>query len=826
MPRHDIRIGIRRAAAAVGAFAALAAVGCGLLHPAGDTAPDRPAADAKPSAAVVDTADALDRPSTDSLFRTVSATDEDAADSETRASPTDLPPLTSVPNGDPRPGRPVGLIVCEPVPARGVGDADAAFAAGCGDWLMWNVGGLPEFDRTPLLTSIGRAQRELGHTQNLRLSLADARRLAAITGPTHVAVGSISSSGGRLTLTYSIYEAPSGKPVGPPIAVSGAPAAIRASLPPLGAQIARQLGVTGAAALPTAVELSQAEIASLGRCAWTASPPAADEAALTAAWNRSAFGAVIRLVADDRANVSQKVRDADVLLTRLAPANPLAWGEVGNVDGDALTPYASRLDALRRTFPRSYALAHADVWRQRASGTPRGEMAATADVVRDSPQDPDAWLSLASTVVNDADRLRYGRVADAISASEWEYLDRSYALWERLVAHAIALDPNHETAWERLAEAATFASDWGTADDAIRKAERICPDKMRVYDWALEMFQPKWRDDPASLRRVAEDAAAARYSSTDDVGCIACSLTDAGFDDQASQLLNRYLAAAELEISRRPNDPYAHWHRASIPYLLRRRQDSYNEYAAVVRLLPNDIGTQLDFGQELYDNEDMSAAMSVYHKVLAIDPDNATAALRIGGIDYALHRWSEAVKWLEIASQRSPKDSESHFLLGACYECGVPRRLTDAALEYRTAISLGDHNLRTYAWTAFALSDGGHPDEAVYWAKQGYALYEALKDDSPSAGVPDAILICSALAYADQKAGYNADAVTAGEEALAINPSDVNTNEALGGAYFALGQRHKARAAWKVVAAADLAGDPDGIKHARAMLVKYPENGT
>jgi tetratricopeptide (TPR) repeat protein len=161
-----------------------------------------------------------------------------------------------------------------------------------------------------------------------------------------------------------------------------------------------------------------------------------------------------------------------------------------------------------------------------------------------------------------------------------------------------------------------------------------------------------------------------------------------------------------------------------------------------------------------------------------------------------------------------------------CYDHDTPGRPADAVSEFQTAMSLGDHRLGTYAYLAESLSDSGHTDQAIHWAKQGVAIYHSVKDGSPPGAVPDATFICAALAYVYQNAGRNADAVTAGEEALAIDPNDVGTNEALGDAYFALGQRHKARIAWQIVARDGLEEDPEGIGHARAMLVKYPENGT
>jgi tetratricopeptide (TPR) repeat protein len=770
-----------------------------------------------PAAGVEATADALSREGSDSLFRTGPVAIHLWAVDQQRTL-AGSPPLPTLPLGPARSGRPVGVIVCEPVPTGGVGSADADFTAGCADWMNWSIGGIPELDRTPMLASICRGQWELHHTRDLRLSAAEARGLALKTGATHVAVGTVHRTGGVLTISYSLLNAGTGAVVVGPLVVSGDAMKIRDSLPQLCGQIATSLKVP-VRNVPTAVELSPAELASLGRCTWSDRPLASDEQVLAAASHRSACGLMLSLIANDLSSESRTLQDADILLSRLAPTNSLAWSEVGYLNASALVPLAARLDNLRRTYPGNADLAAADVWKQSMSGTPDAQLRAAEDEVRDSPDNPDTWLGLGSVVSDDANELRSGRVAGDLSQAEWYYVGPAYHLWEQADDRATEIDPQHEDAWTRLALAATCAGDVSLASKAASTAESDSRDKARLVETELEIYQPKWGGNPAALGRVASDAVATEYGDTESAGDVAESLTSAGFDDMASQLLNRYLAASELDIARNPVDARAHWNRASALYSLDRELESIREYRIVARLLPNNIRAQSDFALQLDRHNDRGRAQAVYEHVLQLDPDNLRAAAQVGGLYHDQRRWRDAERLTRVVTQLYPNYAFDHWALGEDLQYQTPRRLADAEAEYRTAMTLGDHSPQLYTDLAFNLVDENKIAQAVSCAQEGYSRYKSLTDVR-------AVDLRSALAYAYQKAGRYTDAVPLAEEARGLRPDDLNANEILGDIYFSQGKRHIARLAWTIVIGHPSSDDPDGISHAKAMLAKYPENGT
>ena len=140
----------------------------------------------------------------------------------------DLPPLPTPDQLTTSPPQEGGIVVFEPVAGADVATPDADFAAGCGYYLNFAVGGQPMLGQTPLTFSITRNKREQSALSGLRLSLADAVAFAKAVGATETAVGTIerlpsnTSSGandGGLALTYRLVDANTARPIGEPIIV-------------------------------------------------------------------------------------------------------------------------------------------------------------------------------------------------------------------------------------------------------------------------------------------------------------------------------------------------------------------------------------------------------------------------------------------------------------------------------------------------------------------------------------------------------------------------------------------------------------------------------
>lgn len=134
--------------------------------------------------------------------------------------------LTGLDNGP-------GVLVADPVPDAGVDSATAAFGTGCTRWLQFVVNNNGELGKTPPLSDITRALQQTGRT-NWRLKPSDSSDMnlaASKLGVTHVVTSQIAGSGDNLTLSLQLEEVPSGKTVGAPSILSGAPERIVTALP-------------------------------------------------------------------------------------------------------------------------------------------------------------------------------------------------------------------------------------------------------------------------------------------------------------------------------------------------------------------------------------------------------------------------------------------------------------------------------------------------------------------------------------------------------------------------------------------------------------------
>jgi len=618
-----------------------------------------------------------------------------------------------------------------------------------------------------------------------------------------------------------IYNAATGVSRGAPIVRVGTKEQIRAALPGMAAEIARRIGLNKPE-IPTAIDMPLKDLALLGRTCWTNSPTEEDRKALQEAGSQSALAAVCSLALSRGNRATDFNLGADRLLEHLAPPNALAWGSVGYMDAPTLLPHAARLDALRRAYPRNYALGYADVLRYRFTGNVRGEYTAAIDSVSAAAGNPDAWLTVGWSYSSLADKLRRGRIVAVIHKEELTFLEHVYPLWERAVIRAAEIDSQHEAAWERVAKAATFCGDIGTARDAYGKSERYNRDKASAYGWGLEMFQLKWGGDPQMLTTVAEHAEQTDFRDPVQAGRAAIYLRSAGQVEAANAIINRCLAKAEAAIATNTNDLGEHNSRAALLFLQGRVVDACQEYATVAQRRPSDPLAQYAYGFALLGTGALDKAIPILRRVLEIDPDHRRAPLYLARALQQQKQFAEAEKWARIAVQRIPNSPDAHYLLGEICQWGPVRRHAEAAAEFlRCADLTAERSPTLYAYLAFSLVDAGRPDDAVRWAEEGDYLF------SPRLRGAQLILLWSAVAKAYVAEKRYKDAIAKGESALTLAPQDINIHEALGDAYNGVGRRADARKSWQlVVDRCSIEADPEGVGHAKEMLSKYPENGT
>ncbi|HEX8833418.1 MAG TPA: hypothetical protein VF719_04420, partial [Abditibacteriaceae bacterium] len=124
-----------------------------------------------------------------------------------------------------------GLVVCAPA------GADAAFSIGSAYWLQFFAGGQGALGQTPMWHAIDDVWLEL-KKPDLRLSRADALKLAGKTGATHVAVGVLEPG----ALRYEIVRVSDKKSIAR-VGIAGDRTRLAAQLPQVARKMCTALGV-------------------------------------------------------------------------------------------------------------------------------------------------------------------------------------------------------------------------------------------------------------------------------------------------------------------------------------------------------------------------------------------------------------------------------------------------------------------------------------------------------------------------------------------------------------------------------------------------------
>lgn len=714
-----------------------------------------------------------------------------------RAAPTQTVPD----NTRPRAGGP-GLAVGEPVTATGDPDG-AGFGAGCALWLQLAVGGQPQMGQTPLWEALARARTELGRA-DLQLSPADAPKLAAILGVTHVAVGALGGAEPHRTLTYRLLQAPAGTPVGAPMTLSGTRAQIAEGLPQLARTLARRLGVA-APAVPASTGLTADDLRLLGQIRGQDAPSDAQQARLDALAARSALAGLVNL-SRGAAVTNARFNAATQTLLAQAGDNALVWGEIAGQKPLALLPHAAQLEALAARFPGNYNLAAAEVFRCRAVADHAAEFRAAQRVVADAPRSPDGWLTYASTLSSQADDLRQGRYFGALTPAEAATVMRLYPRWEGAARRATQLDPAFAKAWLRLATAATFNSDEAVADHALGTALALSKDKADVYAWALEMYQPKWDGDPAKLAEFVRLASADETLSSGEAVSVAKKLRSSGHADQGREVLRGFITRRRAFLAAHPDDGTKHWGLADALVAQGADGEALPEYQAAARLLPDSAAVRYDLGDARYSRGAYDEALAQMREAIRLDPDYPDAHFYLG---YGLKhqgQYDEAQRELRTALRLNPALAKAYAALGAV--AVLQNDLPGGIPNYQAAIRLGDYTRANYEQLIGALSATGHYDQVLATGAAALRVYvegDAVAYDD----MADACL--------HKKDWDNSLALS--RATLALNADDPYAHANLAEAYLGQGHLADAQAEWRKVVAL-----PDARTKAIAegFLKKYP----
>lgn len=692
-----------------------------------------------------------------------------------------------------------GIVVCEPA----ADPANGSFGVGCALWLQMTVGGQPEFGRTPLWRSLARARRELNRP-DLRLTAAQAARLGPLLGVTHAAVGELHGTGAHLSLTYRLLRVPSGAPVGAAMTLRGTREQITAGLPRLARTLAKSLGAA-APAVPASPGLTPADLQLFGRFRWEdAAEVEADKAPVEALAAQSPLAGL--LLVGEPVRSAARFNAAAQVLIRQAGGNPLVWGEITEQRPLAALPQAGTLAALAARFPGSAALAAAETYRFRAVQDRAAERRAAERAVQDSPQSPDAWLTLAATLDGAAQSLRQGRVYDALSPEEAATLGHLYAQWEAAARRSVTLDPAFAKGWLRLAEAATFNSD-PAADPAIENALRLSDDKSGVYAWALEMYQPKWNDDPSKLRRFSRLAAADTTLTATETIDVGKELRSSGSPDLQQSVLNGFLVRQRAYAAAHPRDGNAYWSLAEVEKAAGQTPAAQADFRTALPLLPESAGVRYGYGNTLYGPDTNAQAAAQFESAVQADPEDPAAHYYLGYYLFAHLKLEDANAELQTALRLNPAYGDAHGALGEIYL--RQNKLPEAVSEYRTALKLGSLRRVTAENLVFALDGSGRYADALTAGDAMLRIY--INGDGP---------LYDNMADAALHTKDWDKSLTFSQAALALNPNDALAHENAAEADLGAGRIPDAQIEWRKV----LAFSDDHLKTAaQGYLKQYPE---
>jgi tetratricopeptide (TPR) repeat protein len=584
-----------------------------------------------------------------------------------------------------------GLIVFHPRTSD-VAAADLLdFGAGCGLYLSLMAAGHGQFGQTPLLTTVYRAREEL-KLPDQRLNAKDAGRVAALTGATHIAVGTLTEKNGEATLSYRVYTK-DGAPVGDAITRTGTRDDLTVQLPIVAAAIGSRLGLVPPA--PTPLVPCGFEMTRLGGCE-RAKALTAEQAAFLAEFAQKNHAAAllhltIGMARQDRRGFERLVSS----LVNALPENPLVLGHIGYVHASALIPHRAAVERAAAKYPKSYALAHTEVWLARVrGGDPAVERQAAARAVQNAPRNPDAYLALGWTIAETAHRVRKGKMYGDLTPTEQTFVARVYPEWLRAVRRAAELDPKYAKAWLRVAEAATFQ---GSRDEAVKAWDAAAKNGLTPYDlyvWGLQMFQEKWGGDPARLRKAGEDAAKAEYATVAEAAEIARGLQEAGLTDLHARMTADLVQRAEERTRAEPNSAQAHYDLAQAYKAAGQTQKAIDEFEIVAALRPKDADARYDLGAALAEKGMQREAVNALREAVRLAPEHERAYCMMAWTLKHMNQLPEAEEAAKKAVALNPDYAQGWCVLGTIY--ATAKKDDECIAAYQKALALWPHFPEAY----------------------------------------------------------------------------------------------------------------------------------
>jgi tetratricopeptide (TPR) repeat protein len=173
-----------------------------------------------------------------------------------------------------------------------------------------------------------------------------------------------------------------------------------------------------------------------------------------------------------------------------------------------------------------------------------------------------------------------------------------------------------------------------------------------------------------------------------------------------------------------------------------------------------------------------SDSLHVYTQAAALAPPTGDD-LKIVALDYVLlDDYADAIKWLEKAVERDPKNEDAWYYLGRAYY--TKARLGEARKAFETVLALNPHSSKAENNLGLILETEGQPAGAIDAYRSAIAWQEQSPHPSeqPYANLGNLLL----------EQGQTKEAIAPLEKAVALAPNNAFCHMTLGVAYRQLGQ--------------------------------------
>ncbi len=684
-----------------------------------------------------------------------------------------------------------GLLICEPVVGKG-SEGLTDFSAGARRWLQFTMGDNPELGKTARVENESDVKREL-KSKSLQFSLELAPKAAAILGATHVAIGTVSGSAERCTLSYRLYSTTNHKPVGAELTASGTTAQVIDQIPAIARKMLVLLGVAKPHVADRA-DVSQDELGAIGRCDWQGyhNVSEADRKTLVQLSTKLPLASYLTLRLTDTDSTKLEAESIKRMM-RLDGGSTYATARILEAPADLVGPCETQFRHNYQTYPNNALYSQYNAWRARREKGLDAQFPALEHCTRCSMKDVNNWNSLARNRGEASDAIRKSRSTQNIKDEEWKRLNPLYMQCYGAALRATVVDPLNGQGWRTLSNVAAFVSDRTTAEKALWKGIDVDPGFLMLYNWGLFLYQPQWFSDQAKEVAVANKAGSAHFSTWQMSLSAVKMLKDLGYNQLAESLRSAVIDRLRVQTEEEPTRADLH---AGLGIFLQtsgvEERQCLPEFAAAVRLDP-EYGQWHNYLALSYARAGkFGEGVAEARRTVEMFPESAEYRINYGHCLAEAHSMEMAEKEMREAIRMSPDNSTFHenfskFLQNA-------NREPEAEREASEAIRLAPAAAGPRLQLADVLRVEGELDGALAMAKEG--LLTSIND-------PYSHYVIAGIYEAKHDFPI---AERAAREGVRLSPKFPMYHLRLGNVLNDAGNKGDARAEWKLAVQLD----PDG----------------